>query len=144
MMKTLLATAIATTCAAGCEVVTKVSSSGSDSDAVASSGAEQISFLSLDNKKVYADLYSDHKPETKKCVLMFHQAGSNAGEYETIAPKVKALGFDCIAVDQRSGGEMWGRPNRTVDKSGSGEYIDAYNDLVGAMKYAQANRTRQS
>ncbi len=69
---------------------------------------------------------------------MFHQAGSNAGEYETIAPAIAALGFDCIAVDQRSGGAMWGRTNRTASKSGSGEFLDAYSDLVGALHFAQA------
>jgi len=135
VMKAFVATAVVTTCAAGCTAGPE--SSSTTANVPMTGGGEPISFLAMDDHKVYGELYSDHKPDTKKCVLMFHQARSNAGEYETIAPKVKALGFDCIAIDQRSGGEMWGRHNQTADKSGSGDYVAAYNDTVGAMKYAQ-------
>ncbi len=71
---------------------------------------------------------------------MFHQAGSNAAEYDSIAPRIAALGLDCIVVDQRSGGDMWGHVNRTVNKSGTGTYMEAYTDLVGALMYARSKK----
>jgi len=103
-------------------------------------GFKEVVFDAADHHKVYADFYPAAKPDGKKVVLMFHQAGSNAGEYETIAPQINALGFDCIAVDQRSGGDMWGRSNRTAAKSGEGQYLDAFNDLEGAVTYAVSSK----
>ncbi len=100
-------------------------------------GFKEITFDASDGKKVYADFFPSSIPDSEKVVLMFHQAGSNAGEYESIEPAIAPLGYDCIAVDQRSGGDMWGRSNRTVEKSGDGDYMGAYNDLQGALKYAE-------
>ena len=54
--------------------------------------------------KVFGDLYRA-KSSTRGLILMFHQAGSNYTEYSGIAPRVAALGWDCLAVDQRSGGD---------------------------------------
>ncbi len=33
---------------------------------------------------------------------------------------------------------MWGRENRTASKSGTGEYLDAYKDMQGALEYAHS------
>jgi len=103
-------------------------------------GFKEVEFAAADGRRVYADFYPASPQSSKRMILMFHQAGSNAGEYETIAPQMTKLGFNCVAVDQRSGGGMWGRTNRTVDQSGSGEYLDAYKDLEGALKYAQTEQ----
>lgn len=100
-------------------------------------GFKEIEFDASDHKKVYADFYPATTPDSEKVMLMFHQAGSNAGEYEHVASVMAPLGYNCIAIDQRSGGDMWGRSNRTATKSGSGEYMDAYHDLEGALAYAQ-------
>jgi len=98
---------------------------------------KELIFKASDGHLVFADFFPSKKPNTKAVILMFHQAGSNASEYETIAPKIAALGFDCIAIDQRAGGDMWGRVNRTVNKSGAGDYMEAYKDLLGTLKYAE-------
>jgi len=103
-------------------------------------GASEITFPASDNRKVYADFYKSKNSDSKKVVLMFHQARSNAGEYETIAPKITAIGFDCVALDQRSGFDMWNRVNRTVNRSGTGTYMEAYNDMVGALKWAESKK----
>lgn len=105
-----------------------------------SRSGKEIRFAAADGKAVYADFYASTKAGAASVVLMFHQAGSNANEYDAIAPKITSLGFDCIAVDQRSGGDMWGRDNRTVTKSGSGDYMAAYNDLLGTLKYAESKK----
>lgn len=72
-------------------------------------------------------------------VLLFHQAGSNAGEYEPIAPRLQALGFAALAIDQRSGGKRFGRGNRTVQARGgeSTGFSAAYPDLEAALAWAR-------
>jgi dienelactone hydrolase len=127
-----------------CAIVAAASSilgctSDSESQKVAKpDGFKQIEFDATDHKKVYADFYPSTTPNSEKVILMFHQAGSNAGEYETIEPVMADLGYNCIALDQRSGGDMWGRSNRTATKSGTGNYLAAYKDLAGAVDYAHS------
>jgi dienelactone hydrolase len=102
-------------------------------------GAKQITFDAKDGQTVYGDLYKTSSSQAKAVILMFHQAGSNAGEYATIAPQIIKLGADCLAVDQRSGGNMFDRTNRTATTAkGPEEYMDAYNDLQGAVIWAKA------
>lgn len=75
----------------------------------------------------------------RSLVLLFHQAGSNAGEYEPIAPRLQALGHAALAIDQRSGGRRFGRDNRTVVglEGGSTGYSAAYPDLEAALAWAR-------
>ena len=58
-----------------------------------------------DEVQIRGDVYlaSDDDAKTRPVVLLFHQAGSNRGEYTTIAPRLNALGFHALAIDQRSG-----------------------------------------
>ncbi|HEY3781077.1 MAG TPA: hypothetical protein VGL56_08355 [Fimbriimonadaceae bacterium] len=102
-------------------------------------GAQEITFPAQDGQTVYGDLYRSGKEAAKSVVLMFHQAGSNAGEYETIAPQIVKLGTDCLAIDQRSGGNMFDRKNRTATTAkGSEDYMDAYKDMEGALSWAKS------
>ena len=94
-----------------------------------------VEFAASDGHKAYGDFYKTPKG-SDTIILLFHQAGSNAHEYETIAPKLLDMGYDSLAVDQRSGGEMWGRKNRTGDLSN--HYMDAYKDMQGALKWAKS------
>ncbi|MDE3195990.1 MAG: alpha/beta hydrolase, partial [Acidobacteriota bacterium] len=65
-------------------------------------------------------------------------AGSNRAEYETIAPRLTKLGFNCLAIDQRSGGNMWGHKNETATHvGGSDDYLPALNDLEAALAWAK-------
>lgn len=99
---------------------------------------KEVAFEAADGKTVYADLYTSRRGG-RTVALLFHQAGSNAGEYEGLAPDLCEVGFDCLAVDQRSGGRMWDRDNRTVAKAGgSSDYEAAYADLEGALKWAHS------
>jgi dienelactone hydrolase len=101
-------------------------------------GIKEITFSASDGGKVFADFYPASKTKADPVILMFHQAGSNAGEYSQIAPEVKNWGFDCLAVDQRSGGDMFDRDNRTANAAkGPKDYMDAYADLVGAVTWAK-------
>jgi len=97
---------------------------------------DSVSFAASDGSKVYGDVYADPAP-AKATILLFHQAGSNRGEYATIAPRLSALGYNVLAIDQRSGGRLWGRTNQTAAERGSdARYLNALPDLEGSLAYA--------
>lgn len=106
------------------------------------SNVETITFPSKDGLKVTADVYMAHSKEAPFIVL-FHQARWSRGEYKEIAPKLNTMGFNCMAVDQRSGGEVNGIVNETfkeAEKAGKGTtYLDALQDMKAAIEYARAN-----
>ncbi len=106
----------------------------------AASVAETVTFPAADGLTVTADLYVRH-PQTVPCILLFHQAGWSRGEYEEIAPKLNELGFNVMAVDQRSGSSVNGVKNETAAlaqarKLATG-YLDAMPDLKAAIAYAK-------
>jgi dienelactone hydrolase len=76
-------------------------------------------------------------------ILLFHQAGSNHAEYDTIAPRLARAGFDALAIDQRSGGDMWGRRNQTMDRLGRDPgYASALADLDAALAFGHADNAK--
>ncbi len=97
-----------------------------------------VSFKSPDGVTVTADLYKGLPSETY--VVLFHQAGYSRGEYKQTAPKIVKIGFNCLAVDLRSGGEVNNVPNLTLqDAKKMGKpttYIDAEQDMIAAINYA--------
>ncbi len=99
--------------------------------------AEAVSFAASDGGKVFGEVYPATAPE-KAVILLFHQAGSNRGEYAPIAPKLAALGYDALAIDQRAGGSLWGEENETVAEGRGGSFSEALADLGGTLTYARA------
>ncbi len=101
-----------------------------------------IHFSSADGLVLTADLYVTHPPQTP-FILLFHQAGWSRGEYLETAPKLNALGFNCLALDQRSGGEVNGIVNQShaaALKAGKGTtYLDAIQDMQAAIGYVKTN-----
>lgn len=101
---------------------------------------QKISFPSKDGLEVTADLYflSSDKPY----VILLHQARYSRGEYLEIAPKIVNLGYNCIAVDLRSGNEVNGVINETAkrakEKSLPQNYTDAIPDVEAAIAYVKA------
>ena len=79
--------------------------------AEASAGAEPLVLQAHDGVSISALVYEATHP--KGVILLFHQAGSSKAEYATIAPRLAAAGFTALAIDQRSGGSLYG-PNETV------------------------------
>lgn len=71
-------------------------------------------------------------------IVLFHMAGASRGEYRDIAPRLQALGYRTLAVDQRSGGSFNGVRNETVAGLGrSTGYAAAIPDLEAAGAYAR-------
>ena len=77
-----------------------------------SSGFKTVHYKSKDGIQITADLYMSHKTSAPFIVL-FHQARWSRGEYREIAPKLNKMGFNCLAVDQRSGDAVNGVENET-------------------------------
>ncbi len=102
--------------------------------------SKTITFTFTDDLKVSADLYIAN-PEDAPFIILFHQAMWSRGEYLEIAPKLNRMGFNCMAVDQRSGGEVNGIINETYQrakaKNKGTDYIDAYPDMEGALLYVR-------
>lgn len=104
---------------------------------------QRIAFKSADNIVITADSYIAHAENTIPLILLFHQAGSSRGEYNDIAPALNNLGFNCIAVDLRSGEYSRGKDNETamhaVNAGLPTNYLDALPDMIAALRYAKAN-----
>lgn len=98
--------------------------------------AQTVLIGTKDGNKIYVD----HVPvkNGRATVVLFHQAGSSVYEYGPIFHRLNMAGFSTVAVDQRSGGALYG-PNRTVNKYGksSDNYIDALLDLEAALDWAR-------
>ena len=102
----------------------------------AAAPVQELTLKAVDGVTVYGKLYSAAHP--KAIILLFHQAGSNTAEYAPIAPKLVEMGYSALAIDQRSGGNMFDATNRTVKQLGrSTDYLDAEKDLEAAFAYAK-------
>lgn len=106
-------------------------------------GFETISFPSADSIEITADLYMKHADKSKPFIVLCHQAGWSRGEYREIAPKLNELGFNCMAIDQRSGKGINSVDNETMKRAeaaGKGTlFLDAEQDMIAALKYARKN-----
>lgn len=100
-----------------------------------------ITFPSLDGVEITADTFIEHDKKAPFIVL-FHQAGWSRGEYLEIAPKLNQLGFNCMAVDLRSGDTVNGVNNETaknaLQSNKQTRYVEALPDMVAALRYAKS------
>jgi len=104
--------------------------------------AQPVVFTAADGVRVYATFSPSQAAKTTKgVILLFHMARSNYGEYESIIPTLVAHGYDCLAIDQRSGAPAWGRDNETVKRNGGDPtpFLDALPDVEAALAWAKAN-----
>ena len=100
-----------------------------------------VTFPTTDNLAVTADLYWTGDANAA-FILLFHQADYSRGEYLEIAPKLNALGYNCLAIDQRSGGGVNDIINETYKAAKAAglptSYTDAYADLQSALSYVES------
>jgi dienelactone hydrolase len=102
---------------------------------------QAVTFRTADRVTVYA-WYHKVTP-SHATILLFHQAGSSHQEYDAIAPRLNALGYSTLAVDQRAGGAMFG-PNLTRAELGyEGSYESALSDLRAAITWAHRNASHR-
>ena len=101
--------------------------------------AKPVTFKASDNVLIHGRYYEAQEP--KALILLFHQAGSNKSEYTSIAPRLVEAGYGALAIDQRSGGDMFGGRNETVASIGQNRgYLDAKLDLEAALAWAGDKR----
>lgn len=100
--------------------------------------SEKITFPSIDGLPISANLY--HNNDTFPVILLCHQAQYNKAEYDEIAITLYNKGFNLIAIDQRSGGTLFGKENETFVKATQlgkpTDYLDAEQDIQAAIEYA--------
>lgn len=108
------------------------------------SGQEKIEFPSSDGIVITADQYKISDDAT--WIVLCHQARSSRGEYKEIAPKLNKLGFNCLAVDLRSGSEMNFVENETAkrakEKSLPTSYLAAEKDIVSAIEFIYKSKNK--
>jgi len=96
-----------------------------------------ITFYATDSVPVTADTY--FLANKSPMILLCHQAGYSRGEYLETARKLNALGFSCMAIDQRSGKEVNGVKNETaayaVKHGYNVGYAGAKRDIDAAIDY---------
>lgn len=97
-----------------------------------------ITFQSYDGLPITADFYESKKGDPY--LLLFHQARFSRGEYKETAERFVKLGYNCLAVDLRSGGEVNYITNQTSveakKRALSTNYIDAKPDIQAAIEFA--------
>jgi dienelactone hydrolase len=101
-----------------------------------------VELAAKDGLSVTADLYAvgDKK---KPFLLLCHQARSSRGEYRAIAPRLVKAGFNCLALDQRSGRGLpkvsGGVKNETAARAAEAGkptgYLDARADIEAAIAW---------
>lgn len=100
----------------------------------------EVTFPSADGLEISAILYQIDS--AAPVIVLCHQAGFNKYEYAEIAPKLCKMGFTCLAIDQRSGGEMDGHENETYlrakEKKLPTEYLNALADIIAGVNYGYA------
>lgn len=104
-----------------------------------------ITFPSIDKLTITADLYESKSADPY--IVLFHQANSSRGEYKETAERFVKLGYNCLAVDLRSGDEINYVKNMTaeaaIEKNLVVGYMEAMQDMEAAILYAirQSNQT---
>lgn len=105
-----------------------------------SQNKQTVKFPSSDGLELTADVYLEHE-KSAPLIILFHQARWSRGEYLEIAPKLTMLGFNCIAVDLRSGGGVNDVKNESFIQAQQvmkpTKYVNSYPDIVAAIEYAK-------
>lgn len=103
-----------------------------------------VRLTARDGVVVFGRLYSAAHP--KALILLFHQAGSSKDEYASIAPRLNREGYSALAIDQRSGGSLYGT-NETAARAAPGTggnedagYPAAEPDLQAALDWGMRRK----
>lgn len=99
---------------------------------------ETIQLESEDGVVFSADLYFT-EDQSAPFIILFHQARYSRGEYREIAPELNRLGFQCMAIDQRSGkavNNVLNTAKLSAEELGlNTTYPDAYPELQKAIEH---------
>lgn len=127
-----------------CILFTSFKEAGKENVVVAGTGTE-VSFVTSDNIRIYGDYYPGDSQ--KATILLCHQGGSNArAEYSGIIDTLQQLAYPVLAIDMRTGGQLYGSWNRTIAHLGLSRYsyCDAYSDLEAAVDFLRKDKKEQN
>lgn len=103
-------------------------------------GPVHTTFKSLDGLPVSCQ-YASYDENDKGLIVLCHQAGWSSGEYKTIIPILNDMGYNCLAINQRSGKKVNDVVNKTAKKAKElnkpTTYLDAEQDIVAAVRFAK-------
>ncbi len=98
---------------------------------------QHITFPSKDSLTIYADIYETKAGPVK--LLLCHQAGYSKGAYINTGILLSQLGYNAMAIDQRSGEKANNIDNQTYFEAVANEfstnYIDAKQDIEAAIDF---------
>jgi len=98
---------------------------------------EKVTFHSKDGLLITADYYKVAEP--KSMILLCHRSHCNRAEYRETAPKFNTLGYSCLAIDQRSGMNVFGANNETKNRAKAQNlptgYLDAKPDIEAGIDF---------
>ncbi len=104
-----------------------------------------VKFLASDGMTITAD-YHEINSEAPIIVLC-HQANFSRGEYIDIAAQLNSFGFNCFAVDLRSGKNCNGLVNETAkmvkERGRPDSYLDAEQDILDAIDHVTMKHQKQ-
>jgi dienelactone hydrolase len=95
-----------------------------------------VTLRARDGVKIYADAYAAFSP-TAPVLLLFHQAGSSRAEYATLAPRLATLGYNALAIDERSGGQLYGINQTQTELGKTTTFLDVLPDMEAALAWAK-------
>ncbi len=78
---------------------------------------EAVYFFSADSNRIYADIY--RKDNSNPYIILCPQEGADRREYQSIAPRLLNLNYNCLAINIR----QHGKP------------IDAIKDIQAAIRF---------
>ena len=97
-----------------------------------------VTFQSSDSLTISADFY-ETETDSKKWMIMCHQAEFSRGEFKEIARRMIKLNYNCLAIDMRSGGEVNYVPNETANEAKSlgkaQTFLSCEIDILSAIEY---------
>lgn len=101
-------------------------------------GKSTVLYAAADGLDITADLYLIN--ETSPLFILFHKANWSRGEYKDTALKLNNMGYNAMAVDQRSGMACNGIINETAKRATemdyANNYLDASMDVKASIQYA--------
>ncbi len=131
---------------AACQTGSEKPQIANDSVQTTANIPERIEFPSSDKLPIAANVYIDAK-NTGDFIVLCHMAEFNKSEYRQIAKKLCKDGYNCMAIDQRSGGSTSGYDNETkllADKRNLPTgFLDAEKDIEAAVNYASKKYNRK-
>lgn len=108
------------------------------SPAYGAENAMSTRFKANDGVVVHGNFYRAAHP--RALILLFHQAGSSKDEYATIAPRLVEAGYSALAIDQRSGGNLFGLNETAAGLGRKADYLEAKQDLEAALAWGQKQK----